>query len=129
MKATSRHTTDKPPVPRYLCVRMSKPLYVALAQFRLSAHHLAMVQGRRAGVPYLLWGCPLETDDPLHHEVQDEARAVLRCQFEPVVQLRQRFSNLFACVPETSDDLQLFVNQSDFPAVALFISLCKGAVP
>ena len=50
---TSRRTTDKPPVSRYLCVRMSKPLYVALAWFRLSAHSLAVVQGRWAGVPYL----------------------------------------------------------------------------
>ena len=38
-----------------------------------------------------------------------EVHAVFRCHFEPVVQLRQRLSSLFACVRENSDD-QLYIN-------------------
>ena len=104
---------------------MSRPLYVALARFRLAAHGLAVVQGRRARpqVPYLLRMCPLEEESsPFCQEAQDEVHAVFRCQFVPVIELRQLFAGLLASVPQHSDDLRTFINQSNALAVASFIS-------
>ena len=89
---------------------MSRPLYVGLAQFRLAAHGLAVVQGRSAcpKVPYLLRMCPLEEESsPFCQEVQDEIHGVFRCQFAPVIELRQLFAGLFESVFQHSDDLHL----------------------
>ena len=92
---------------------MSRPLYVALARFRLAAHDLAVIQGRRARpqIPYLLRMCPHEEQSSLfHQEVQDEVHAVFRCQFSPVTELRPLSSMLFENVPQNSDDLHdLFI--------------------
>ena len=54
--------------------------------------------------------------------MQDEVHAVFRCQFAPVIELRQLFAGLFESVPQHSDDLHSFINQSNALAVASFIS-------
>ena len=104
---------------------------MAIACLRLSAHHLAVVSGRWAGVPYLFRTCPLEPEDSLYHEVQDEVHEVLRCQFPPVVQLREEFTALFERIFDP-DDLHQFINYPNASEVALFISqlldLCEGAM-
>ena len=122
---TSHHGTDKPLLSRYLTARMSRPLYVVLARFPLAAHSLAVVQNRRARpqVPYLLKMCPLEEgNSPFCQEVQDEVHAVFHCEFAPIIELRQLFAGLFENVPQHSNDLRTFTNQSNALAVASFIS-------
>ena len=123
--------TDRPPLPRYLCVRLSRSLYVALARFRLSAHHLTVVRGRWASVPYLFRTCPLEPEDSLYYEVQDGVHAAFRCQFPPVVQLREEFPALFERI-FYPDDLRQFINCPNASQVALSISqlldLCEGTM-
>ena len=67
--------------------------------------------------------CPLEEENsPFCQKVQDEIHAVFRCEFAPVIELRQLFAGLFAGVPQHSDDLRIFINQSNALAVASFIS-------
>ena len=73
--------TDKPAVPCYFTVPLRPDLRTALARFRLSAHPLRVVLGRRHDERYEARSCTLTAACRTILPVQDEEHVLFWCQY------------------------------------------------
>jgi hypothetical protein len=74
----------------------------------LDIKHQLLCTHKKEAVPFLLRMRPLEeASSRLCQEVLDEVYAMFRCQFAPVIELRQLFAGLFESVSQHSDLLKI----------------------
>lgn len=99
-------------------IRSSK--VVALARFRLSAHHLFVEVGRWHGVKFEERVCD-HVDCRHNKEVQNEEHALFRCGM--TAELRTRFPQLFA--GDAQHSMQSFW-QKDIKAIASYVTCCMA---
>jgi hypothetical protein len=121
---SDRRSTDKPSVPRYFSVPLRPDLRTALARFRLSAHPLHVVLGRRTDGRYEARSCTLTEACRTILPVQDEEHVLFWCQYAAFCALRGSYEDLFdvcAPLPNSPQKVHVFMNQRDVIGVAKFV--------